>query len=38
MIYAVVAYVLAALIWVAYLASLRIRAWRVKERRLGTET
>jgi len=37
MTYAVVAYALAGLLWVAYLASLRARAARVTQRTAGTE-
>ena len=36
MTYAVTAYALAGLIWIAYLASLRARAGRVAERGAGT--
>lgn len=37
MIYAVVAYAFAALIWAVYLFSLWMRAVRIKERQLGSE-
>jgi len=37
MIYAVAAYVLAALIWIGYLLSLRARAGRLTQRRTVTQ-